>query len=150
MDQTSPGATARSRARIRDISAIAGCYGRVALALEGGAPGAKLAPGEAERIWEQAKSGDVNIVQLIDRHKEYQGRVKHYEFSGASMRKHCRLGYDGPARALGHSEWLQRASIRHGVAVRAPPGGFGRAPIAAGRLCRTAVTCVMETGRRVS
>ncbi len=80
-------------------------------------PPERLAPGEAELIEEYARSGDVNIVQLIYQHKEYEGHVKHYEFSGTSMREHWQSGYDDTARTLRHPEWLKRSSIHHGVAV---------------------------------
>jgi NTE family protein len=60
-------------------------------------PPEKLAPGEADLIKDDAKSGDVNIVQLIYQHKEYEGHVKHCEFSGTSMREHWQSGYDAPS-----------------------------------------------------
>ncbi len=75
-------------------------------------PPEKLAPGEADRIKDYAKSGDVNIV-----HKEYEGHVKHYEFFGTSMGEHWQSGYDDTVRTLRHPEWLKRSSIHHGVAV---------------------------------
>ncbi len=80
-------------------------------------PPERLAPGEARLIEEYSRSGDVNIVQLIYQHKEYEGHVKHYGFSGTSMREHWQSGYDDTARTLRHPEWLKRSSIHDGVAV---------------------------------
>ncbi|MFI4995353.1 MAG: patatin-like phospholipase family protein [Hyphomicrobiales bacterium] len=80
-------------------------------------PADKLKNGEKELIEEYSKSGDVNIVHLIYQHKEYEGHVKDYEFSGTSMREHWQSGYDDTVRTLRHPEWLERSSIRHGVSV---------------------------------
>jgi NTE family protein len=80
-------------------------------------PPDQLSHGEKGLIEEYSRSGDVNIVHLIYQHKEYEGHVKDYEFSGTSMREHWKSGYDDTLRTLRHPEWLRRSSIRHGVAV---------------------------------
>ena len=81
-------------------------------------PEEKLKHGEKKLIDEYSKSGDVNIVHLIYQHKEYEGHVKDYEFSGdISMREHWQSGYDDTLRTLQHPEWLKRSSIRHGVSI---------------------------------
>jgi NTE family protein len=68
-------------------------------------------------IQEFEKASLVNIVHLIDQHKDYEGQAKDYDFSGASMREHWESGYEDTLRTLRRPEWLMRSSISDGVAV---------------------------------
>ena len=63
------------------------------------------------------RAGEVNIVHLIYQKQGYEGHVQDYEFSGTSMREHWASGYADTLRTLRHPEWLERASIRHGIAI---------------------------------
>jgi len=80
-------------------------------------PEDKLTAAERKTIEEYSRSGDVNIVHLIYQKKAYEGDAQDYEFSGTSMREHWKSGYNDTVRTLRHPEWLNRSSIRHGIAV---------------------------------
>ena len=80
-------------------------------------PEDRLTAAERKTIAEYSQSGDVNIVHLIYQKKAYEGEAQDYEFSGTSMREHWRSGYNDTVRTLRHPEWLNRSSIRHGIAV---------------------------------
>ena len=56
-------------------------------------------------------------MHLIYQKKEYEGYVPDYEFSGTSMRENWASGYADTLRTLRHPEWLQRSSIRRGIAI---------------------------------
>jgi NTE family protein len=80
-------------------------------------PESDLKDEERRLIEDLGRSGEVNIVHLIYQKKEYEGHVQDYEFSGTSMREHWASGYADTLRTLRHPEWLQRSSIRHGIAI---------------------------------
>jgi NTE family protein len=80
-------------------------------------PPSELSSDERATMEYLARSGEVNIVQLIYQKQGYEGHAQDYEFSGTSMREHWASGYADTMRTLRHPEWLLRSSIRHGIAI---------------------------------
>jgi NTE family protein len=80
-------------------------------------PAEQLTAQDRALIAEVERSGEVNIVHLIYQKQGYEGHAQDYEFSGTSMREHWASGYADTLRTLRHPEWLERASIRHGIAI---------------------------------
>jgi len=69
------------------------------------------------RIEEYGLSGAVNICHLIYQEKTYEGELKDYEFSAASMHDHWQSGYDDTMKTLRRREWLVKPVDNTGVVV---------------------------------
>jgi len=80
-------------------------------------PEAERTEADRKAIADITRSGEVNIVHLIYQKQNYEGHTQDYEFSTLSMRDHWASGYADTLRTLRHPEWLERASIRHGIAI---------------------------------
>lgn len=66
---------------------------------------------------ERAREASIAILQLIYRGRAYEGGVKDYEFSRATMLEHWAAGAEDARRSLNHPDWTDRPRGRHGVAV---------------------------------
>jgi NTE family protein len=64
-----------------------------------------------------SQESSVTVVQLIYRHKAYEGHSKDYEFSRATMQEHWAAGREDMQRTLQHREWLVQNFPESGVAT---------------------------------
>jgi NTE family protein len=70
-------------------------------------PEGSLGEAQRELLAAVERSGSFSIVQLVYQQRAYEGEVKDYEFSPASMREHWAAGYDDTARSLRHAEFFR-------------------------------------------
>lgn len=48
----------------------------------------------------------INVLQLIYHHKDYEGDTKDYEFSKLTMQEHWAAGLEDTRRTLAHEDWF--------------------------------------------
>ncbi len=74
---------------------------------------------EAERDIkrELATLPNFSILHLIYQEAAYEGQVKDFEFSGASMREHWEAGLRDTRRTLSHADWLTVPGDDRGITV---------------------------------
>jgi NTE family protein len=59
----------------------------------------------------------VNVLQLIYHHADYEGDSKDYEFSKWTMREHWAAGLEDARRTLSHPDWLKLPDQAIGMTV---------------------------------
>ena len=59
----------------------------------------------------------INVLQLIYHHADYEGDSKDYEFSKWTMREHWAAGLEDARRTLSHPEWLKLPDQSVGMTV---------------------------------
>jgi NTE family protein len=62
---------------------------------------------EDNKLLEQLEdTPQINILQMIYHHKEYEGDNKDYEFSKLTMQEHWAAGLEDTRRTLAHADWF--------------------------------------------
>jgi len=78
---------------------------------------AKWTPEDKVMLEELQDTPQVNVLQLIYHHADYEGDSKDYEFSKWTMREHWAAGLEDARRTLSHPEWLKLPDQAVGMTV---------------------------------
>jgi len=78
---------------------------------------AKWTPEDKVLLEELQDTPQVNVLQLIYHHADYEGDSKDYEFSKWTMREHWAAGLEDARRTLSHPEWLKLPDQAVGMTV---------------------------------
>jgi len=78
---------------------------------------AKWTPEDKAMLEELQDTPQVNVLQLIYHHADYEGDSKDYEFSKWTMREHWAAGLEDARRTLSHPEWLKLPDQAVGMTV---------------------------------
>ena len=78
---------------------------------------AKWTPEDKVMLKELQDTPQVNVLQLIYHHADYEGDSKDYEFSKWTMREHWAAGLEDARRTLSHPEWLKLPDQAVGMTV---------------------------------
>lgn len=72
---------------------------------------------EKKRLNQLYETPQVNILQLIYHHKDYEGANKDYEFSKLTMQEHWTAGLEDTRRTLSHPDWFKKPADSQGMTV---------------------------------
>ena len=78
---------------------------------------AKWTPEDKVMLEELQDTPQVNVLQLIYHHADYEGDSKDYEFSKWTMREHWAAGLEDARRTLSHPDWLKLPDQAVGMTV---------------------------------
>jgi len=78
---------------------------------------AKWTPEDKVMLEELQDTPQVNVLQLIYHHADYEGDSKDYEFSKWTMREHWAAGLEDARRTLSHPDWLKLPDQSIGMTV---------------------------------
>jgi len=78
---------------------------------------AKWTPEDKVMLEELQDTPQVNVLQLIYHHADYEGDSKDYEFSKWTMREHWAAGLEDARRTLSHPDWLKLPDEAVGMTV---------------------------------
>ena len=78
---------------------------------------AKWTPEDKAMLEELQDTPQVNVLQLIYHHADYEGDSKDYEFSKWTMREHWAAGLEDARRTLSHPDWLKLPDQAVGMTV---------------------------------
>ncbi|HUC18357.1 MAG TPA: DUF3734 domain-containing protein [Acetobacteraceae bacterium] len=96
-------------------------------------PAKKWSAEEAQFLHELSDMAMVNVLDLIDRQKSYEGHAKDCAFSnslsGTSVRERWEAGDPGTRRMPRHHDWLPSPTTKDGVIVHGLPRGRRFLPV---------------------
>ena len=78
---------------------------------------AKWTPADKLMLEELQDTPQINVLQLIYHHADYEGDSKDYEFSKWTMREHWAAGLEDARRTLSHPDWLKLPDPAVGMTV---------------------------------
>lgn len=78
---------------------------------------AKWTPADKVMLEELQDTPQINVLQLIYHHADYEGDSKDYEFSKWTMREHWAAGLEDARRTLSHPDWLKLPDPAVGMTV---------------------------------
>ena len=78
---------------------------------------AKWTPADKLMLEELQDTPQINVLQLIYHHADYEGDSKDYEFSKWTMREHWAAGLEDARRTLSHPDWLKLPDPAIGMTV---------------------------------
>jgi NTE family protein len=77
----------------------------------------KWTPEDKQMLEELQDTPQINVLQMIYHHADYEGDSKDYEFSKWTMREHWAAGLEDARRTLSHPEWLKLPDQAVGMTV---------------------------------